>query len=170
MTTKCWDQMPGFCPWRSKSHGSVAWCPCTWLQEEVCWPQDAQGFSARWAKVILHMWTCWRHVSLKAVVFDWWSHVPLIIHALCLYSSGCQIPLARLTTCRLLQQVSMTFLFEQSHLLWLLCITELQGLQPFYCLLDSLSCSISSPVYGPTHSTMWTHFWVSCQILKPPAK
>lgn len=45
-------------------------------------PQDAQGFSAWWAKVILHMWTCWRHVSLKTVVFDWWSHVPLIIHAL----------------------------------------------------------------------------------------
>lgn len=51
-------------------------------------PQDAQGFSAWWAKVILHMWTCWRHVSLKTVVFDWWSHVPLIIHALCLCSSG----------------------------------------------------------------------------------
>lgn len=99
-----------------------------------------------------------RHVSLKTVVCDWQFQVTLIIHGLCPSNSGCQIPLAGLTSCHLLHQVSMTFLFKHSHLLWLLCITGLRWLKPFSCLLESLSCPISSPVCGSTHSTMWTHF------------
>lgn len=80
MTTKCWDQMPGFCPWRSKSHGSVAWCPCTWLQEEVCCPRMHKGFlldEQRWYCICEHVEDMcpWRQWYLTGGLMSPWLYM-----------------------------------------------------------------------------------------------
>lgn len=107
-------------------------------------------------------------LSPKTVVCDWWLQVTLIIHWLCPFDSGCQLPLAGFASCHLLHQVSMTFLFKGSHPSLIAAHTGPWWLQPFPHPLESLSCFLSFSVHGSIHSTTAdTFLWVACQTFDP---